>query len=101
MRDLKVLRYRQISIEVGRPAELVAALIAEAVHSGTEIGGEQARCSRIGRLRSTCLASGSGEVRGHGDRRNVREAVVETLQNAERAGIHDRKRQSSAREGRA
>jgi hypothetical protein len=44
MRDFRVLRYRQVSIEVARPGELVAALLAEAVHSGAEIGSEQAGC---------------------------------------------------------
>src|SRR5207245_7207899 len=101
MRDLKVLRYRQVSIKVARPGELVAALLAEAVHSGAEIRTEQAGCSRISRTCSACLTSSSREVRGHGDRRNVREAVVETLQNAERVGINDCKRQPSACEGRA
>src|SRR5580704_12684088 len=101
MRDLKVLRYRQVSIEVARPGELVAALLAEAIHSGAEIGSEQAGCSRIRGARRACLSTSPREIRGHGDRRNVREAVVETLQNPERVGIDDCKRQSSACEGRA
>src|SRR6202043_1721770 len=99
MRDFKVLRYRQISIEVARSGELVAALLAEAIHSGAEIGSKQARCCRIRGARSACLSTSPREVRGHGDRRNVREAVVETLQNTERVGINDRKRQSSACKG--
>ena len=101
MRDLEVLRYRQVRVEVARPGELVAALLAEAVYSGAEIGSEQAGCSRISRTRSACLTSSSREARWYGDRRNVREAVVETLQNAERVGINDCKRQPSACEGRA
>src|ERR1700739_2319867 len=101
MRDFKVLRYRQVSIEVARPGELVAALLAEAVHSGAEIGSEQAGCSRISGARTASLTSSPREARGHGDRRNICEAVVETLQNAERVGINDCKRQSCACEGRA
>ena len=101
MRDLEVLRYRQVRVEVARPGELVAALLAEAVYSGAEIGSEQAGCSRISGARSACLTSSSREARWYGDRRNVREAVVETLQNAERVGINDCKRQPSACEGRA
>src|SRR6201981_364544 len=101
MRDLNVLRYLQVSIEVTRPGELVATLLAEAVHSGAEIGSEQAGRSWISGARSACLTSSPREVRGHGDRRNVREAVVETLQDAERVGINDCKRQPSACEGRA
>ena len=101
MRDLKVLCYRQVSIEVARPGELVSTLLSEAVHGGTEIGSEQAGCSRISGARTACLTSSSREARWYGDRRNVREAVVETLQNAERVGINDCKRQPSACEGRA
>src|SRR5882762_8204872 len=96
MWDFKVFRHRQVSIEVARPGELVAPLLAEAVHSGAEIGSEQAGCSWISGARSACLSSSPREVRGHGDRRSVREAVVETLQGAERVGINDRKRQPSA-----
>src|SRR6266478_1362254 len=77
MRDLEVLRYRQVRVEVARPGELVAALLAEAVYSGAEIGSEQAGCSRISGARSACLTSSSREARWYGDRRNVREAVVE------------------------
>src|SRR6266852_1575607 len=101
MRDVKVLGYRQVGIEVARPGELVAALLTEAVHGGAEIGSEQAGCSRISGARTACLTSSPREVRRHGDRRDVREAVVETLQNAERVGINDCKRQSSACESRA
>src|SRR5579864_6165061 len=101
MRDLKVLRYRQVSIEVARPGELVASLLAEAVHSGAEIGSEQAGSRWISGARSACPTSSPREVRGHGDRRNVGEAVVETLQDAERVGVNDCERQASACEGRA
>src|ERR1700757_3133704 len=101
MRDFKVLCHRQVSIEVARPGELIPALLAEAVHRGAEIGNEQAGCSRTSGARSACLTSGSREARGHGYRRNVREAVVETLQDAERVGINDCKRQPTACEGRA
>jgi len=58
-RYLEVFRYRQVSIEVTRSRELVAALITEAVHSGSEIGGDQTGCSRIGRARSAGLTSSS------------------------------------------
>ena len=92
---------RFVLLELCRPGELVAALLAEAVYSGAEIGSEQAGCSRISGARSACLTSSSREARWYGDRRNVREAVVETLQNAERVGINDCKRQPSACEGRA
>src|ERR1700758_5647096 len=87
MRDLKVLRYCQVSIEVTRPGELVATLLAEAGHSGAEIGSEQAGSSWNSGARSACLTSSPREVRGHGDRVNVREAIVETLQDAERRKV--------------
>lgn len=67
MRDLEVLRYRQVSIEVAQSGELIAALLAEAVHRRTEIGSDQAGYSRISRARTARLTSGPGGVGGHGD----------------------------------
>src|SRR5262249_25395793 len=101
MRDFEVLRYREIGVEVAWPGELVAPLLAEAIHGGGEVRAEKAGRRRGWGAPAAGLPSTARGTRGHRDRCNIGEAIVETLQNAERVRVHNRKRQSCAREGRA